>query len=624
MPVDAFVDERHLPPLGLSNAWGYNPVVLGAPDPRLAPGGWARGARARPTPCTPPVSKSCSTSCSTTTARATSSGRRCRSAASTTPPISASCPTIRRRYVNDTGCGNCLALDRPPVVAMAVAALRRWMALGGFDGFRFDLAAAIGRRDWGFDEQAPLFQALATDPDPVAGQADRRAVGSSAPEAIGSAIFPTAGASGTTASATPRAVSGAASRALAANSRPASPARATSSPTRLRPPRASTSSSPTTASPSPMSSPTPTSTTTPTAKTIATGPTTTTRGTTASKARPTIPRSSPRARATCAICWRCPVLARGAPMLAMGAELGHSQNGNNNAYAQDNAITWIDWAKADASLIAFAGRLAQIRRAHPALSRPVWLNGAPVGEGGPLDVEWRDAEGPLTQAAQWEAAGGDVLVVGFAGAHGQRRRPRRSSPSIAARTPFGCACPTRARTSSGASCSTPATMPSSTPRRRSPTACASPAARRCSLAEVDAPTPRLRAPTAREVEALAEAAGIAGEWWDVAGGAPSSRPRDQARPAGGFAPSRATQAQARESLARLVDETRARAPADRPTQPPRRAARSCRCAPTRPSRRGRSTATILTEDGARARVPRRAGRSGPHRARRRARRSSNG
>ena len=41
MPADAFVDERHLPSLGLSNAWGYNPVVFGVPDPRLAPGGWA-------------------------------------------------------------------------------------------------------------------------------------------------------------------------------------------------------------------------------------------------------------------------------------------------------------------------------------------------------------------------------------------------------------------------------------------------------------------------------------------------------------------------------------------------------------------------------------------------------
>jgi pullulanase/glycogen debranching enzyme len=41
MPADTFVDERHLPPLGLSNAWGYNSVVFGSPDPRLAPGGWA-------------------------------------------------------------------------------------------------------------------------------------------------------------------------------------------------------------------------------------------------------------------------------------------------------------------------------------------------------------------------------------------------------------------------------------------------------------------------------------------------------------------------------------------------------------------------------------------------------
>ncbi len=41
MPADPFVDERHLPPLGLANAWGYNSVVFGSPDPRLAPGGWA-------------------------------------------------------------------------------------------------------------------------------------------------------------------------------------------------------------------------------------------------------------------------------------------------------------------------------------------------------------------------------------------------------------------------------------------------------------------------------------------------------------------------------------------------------------------------------------------------------
>ena len=143
---------------------GLQPGRARRARPASRAGRLGRGARRDRRACTPPASKSCSTSCSTTTARATSSARPYRSAASTTPPISACCPTIPARYVNDTGCGNCLALDRPPVVAMALAALRRWMTLGGFDGFRFDLAVAIGRRDWGFDAQAPLFQAIAADP----------------------------------------------------------------------------------------------------------------------------------------------------------------------------------------------------------------------------------------------------------------------------------------------------------------------------------------------------------------------------------------------------------------------------------------------------------------------------
>ncbi len=47
---------------------------------------------------------------------------------------------------------------------MAIGALKRWMVYGGFDGFRFDLATTLGRRDTGFDPQAPFFQALAADP----------------------------------------------------------------------------------------------------------------------------------------------------------------------------------------------------------------------------------------------------------------------------------------------------------------------------------------------------------------------------------------------------------------------------------------------------------------------------
>ena len=79
-------------------------------------------------------------------------------------------------------------------------------------------------------------------------------------------------------------------------------------------------------------------------------------------------------------------------MLAMGAELGHSQQGNNNAYAQDNATSWIDWGKADEALSAFVGRLSRLRLAHPALTRTAWLEGRPFDETGTPDVEWRDAD----------------------------------------------------------------------------------------------------------------------------------------------------------------------------------------------------------------------------------------
>jgi len=163
MPADAFVDERHLPPLGLSNAWGYNPVVLGAPDPRLAPGGWAE-VRAATDALHVAGLEVLLDIVLNHNGESDELGPTLSFRGLDNATYFRLLPDDAGRYVNDTGCGNCLALDRPPVVAMALAALRRWMTLGGFDGFRFDLAVAIGRRDWGFDKQAPLFQALAADP----------------------------------------------------------------------------------------------------------------------------------------------------------------------------------------------------------------------------------------------------------------------------------------------------------------------------------------------------------------------------------------------------------------------------------------------------------------------------
>ena len=85
------------------------------------------------------------------------------------------------------------------------------------------------------------------------------------------------------------------------------------------------------------------------------------------------------------------VFSNGTPMLLSGDELGHTQGGNNNAYCQDNATTWIDWAGADHALAAYCARLIALRKAHPALQRNDWA--APLtwlgAEG--ADPAWNDA-----------------------------------------------------------------------------------------------------------------------------------------------------------------------------------------------------------------------------------------
>ena len=71
-------------------------------------------------------------------------------------------------------------------------------------------------------------------------------------------------------------------------------------------------------------------------------------------------------------------VSRGTPMLAMGDELGRTQRGNNNGYAQDNALTWLDWSAADDALVAFVARLIDLRKRHAALHEDRWLEGSPA------------------------------------------------------------------------------------------------------------------------------------------------------------------------------------------------------------------------------------------------------
>ncbi|HEY1671388.1 MAG TPA: glycogen debranching enzyme, partial [Streptosporangiaceae bacterium] len=92
------------------------------------------------------------------------------------------------------------------------------------------------------------------------------------------------------------------------------------------------------------------------------------------------------------------LLSAGIPMLLGGDELARTQQGNNNAYCQDNEISWFDWARADSDLLAFTRQLITLRREHPVFRRRRFLSGADAHElgwfipaGTPMtDVDWKD------------------------------------------------------------------------------------------------------------------------------------------------------------------------------------------------------------------------------------------
>ncbi|RDL22768.1 glycogen debranching protein GlgX [Serratia fonticola] len=90
------------------------------------------------------------------------------------------------------------------------------------------------------------------------------------------------------------------------------------------------------------------------------------------------------------------LLAQGTPMLLAGDEHGNSQQGNNNAYCQDNATTWLDWANADESLTVYTAALIRLRQQIPALQVDRWWQ---EGDG---SVQWLNAQGLPLSAQQWE------------------------------------------------------------------------------------------------------------------------------------------------------------------------------------------------------------------------------
>ena len=96
------------------------------------------------------------------------------------------------------------------------------------------------------------------------------------------------------------------------------------------------------------------------------------------------------------------LLSQGVPMLLAGDELGHTQHGNNNAYCQDNTLSWLSWSpgEEDAAFARFVEGLLRLRREHPAFRRRRFLHGRVHDE---VDILWLRPEGGEMAEADWQA-----------------------------------------------------------------------------------------------------------------------------------------------------------------------------------------------------------------------------
>jgi glycogen operon protein len=391
MPIAAWIDERHLPSLGLRNAWGYNPVVPMALDPRLAPGGIVE-LRA-----------------TVETLHRAGIGVILDLVLNHTGESDALGPTLSLRgldgryyarsadgkLINHTGTGNMLDAGQPMVRKLMLDTLRHFVRHCGVDGFRFDLAAVLARGP-DFDPNAPIFGEIAADPL----LADRVLIAEPwdiGPGGYRLAQFP--------------------SPWLEWNDRyrddvrrfwRGDPNTAGALATRLM-----------------GSSDLFSGTRTRSVNFLASHDGFTLADLVAYRERHNQDNGENNRDGHAEnFSWNCgvegpsdnPVIlekrgkavrallttlfaSRGAIMLTAGDEFGHTQQGNNNAYAQDNQTVWLDWEDRDRALEAFVASLSAFRNSH--------RDG--LGADFLRQADWTDLDGKPMTPAKWE----DSATEGF-------------------------------------------------------------------------------------------------------------------------------------------------------------------------------------------------------------------
>lgn len=400
LPVQSFVDDRFLVAKGLRNHWGYNTLAFFVPEARYMSKGalWEFQTMVRR------LHAAGIEVILDVVYNHTGEGDQWGPTLSFRGLDNASYYRLSdggRYYVNDTGTGNTLNLTHPMVLRMVMDSLRYWVQVGHVDGFRFDLATVLGREAHGFDPQGGFFDAIRQDPvlahvkliaEPwdigpggyQLGQyphpfhewndqfrdgvrrfwkGDPGQTADLAKRLLGSAErFDHSGRSATSSINFITAHDGFTLEDLVSYTVKRNWANGEENRDGHHENHSDNLG--------------------------VEGPT-----------------DDPEIRAARALRKRnllaTLMLSQGVPMLLAGDEMGHSQGGNNNAYAQDNETTWLDWAAGDAGLTEFVARLVQLRRSLPQLHQRRFLHARKRPSDGLRDVIWRRPDGREPQGHDW-------------------------------------------------------------------------------------------------------------------------------------------------------------------------------------------------------------------------------
>jgi glycogen operon protein len=403
LPIHAFIDEQFLQERGLRNYWGYNPLGYFAPEQRYLGGGRRDEFRAMVNTMHDMGLEVVLDVVYNHTAEGGHLGPTLSFRGIDNPTYYRLLPDDRSLYINDTGCGNTINVDHPQVRRLILDSLRYWASDMGVDGFRFDLASVLGRSISGFDREHPFFTELMHDPaladckliaepwdvGPGGYQlgnfpapwaewndryrdtvrqlwlSDEGKLGEFASVCLGSADrFESTGRGPWASVNFVASHDGFTTADLVSYEHRHNEANAEENRDGHQHNYSRNYG--------------------------AEGPT--------DDSEINALRQRQRLNMLATV-----LLSQGTPMLLAGDEFGNSQSGNNNAYCQDNEISWLDWPKLDEQRVFHAQvrKLIALRRNIALLRQPVYLHGRTENAAGYLDIEWLGPSGGHLTAEQW-------------------------------------------------------------------------------------------------------------------------------------------------------------------------------------------------------------------------------